>query len=117
MVYPSYIDSNFTLADGRRLPKEKCVENPTSKELADAATRLGFKTRHDENKRPPRDFWRSGRISVEFYVEGSQEKLPINPHITKRKNLLIALCEQVRVERKLKEEAAAARKKPQNKKK
>ena len=27
-IYPCYFDKNKTIAEGRRLPKENCIENP-----------------------------------------------------------------------------------------
>jgi hypothetical protein len=39
-VYPVYINSVKTVADGRRLPKAACVHNPTLRELHDICQAL-----------------------------------------------------------------------------
>jgi signal recognition particle subunit SRP19 len=33
IIYPAYIDAKKTLREGRRIPKEKAVENPTLPEI------------------------------------------------------------------------------------
>ncbi|KAL1441789.1 hypothetical protein MTO96_008296 [Rhipicephalus appendiculatus] len=42
-IYPAYINSKKTLAEGRRLPKSQCVENPTYQEIRDVLDATGFK--------------------------------------------------------------------------
>lgn len=51
---------------GRRLPKEKCIFDPSLKELQDAATDAGLqiKESNDKARFPRRAFVRSGYISV-----------------------------------------------------
>lgn len=42
-IYPAYINSKKTLAEGRRIPKEKAVENPTHQEIRDVLLAAGLK--------------------------------------------------------------------------
>jgi signal recognition particle subunit SRP19 len=42
VLYPAYIDAKKTLAEGRRIPKEKAVENPTLQEIQQVLTQLQF---------------------------------------------------------------------------
>ncbi|KOB71106.1 Signal recognition particle 19 kDa protein [Operophtera brumata] len=42
-IYPAYINSKKTLAEGRKLPKESCVENPTHQEIRDVLIATGLK--------------------------------------------------------------------------
>lgn len=42
-IYPAYINKKKTLAEGRRIAKEKCVENPTPQEMRDVLSATGFK--------------------------------------------------------------------------
>lgn len=35
IIYPVYIDKNKSLSEGRRIPKDKCVENPKASEIVD----------------------------------------------------------------------------------
>jgi hypothetical protein len=34
MIYPAYINKNFSLKQGRRISKEQAVENPNIQEMA-----------------------------------------------------------------------------------
>lgn len=43
-IYPAYINSKKTLAQGRRIPKDKCVENPTYQEMRDVLAAAGKQT-------------------------------------------------------------------------
>lgn len=42
-VYPAYINNKKTLAQGRKIAKEKCVENPTHQEIRDVLLAAGLK--------------------------------------------------------------------------
>lgn len=41
-IYPLYLNSKKTLAEGRRIKKEKAVENPTSQEIFDILQHAGL---------------------------------------------------------------------------
>ncbi|KAF7271159.1 hypothetical protein GWI33_015928 [Rhynchophorus ferrugineus] len=41
-IYPAYINSKKTRAEGRRLPKNKCAENPTYQEIRDVLVAAGL---------------------------------------------------------------------------
>lgn len=53
-IYPAYINSKKSRQEGRRLPKENCIENPTFQEIKDVLSvcnvRFGV-----ENKLYPRE--------------------------------------------------------------
>lgn len=42
-IYPAYINSKKTLAQGRRINKDKAVENPTHQEIRDVLVAAGMK--------------------------------------------------------------------------
>ena len=44
VVYPIYINSKKTVAEGRRIPIEKATEHPTPKEIFEACKYLGYET-------------------------------------------------------------------------
>jgi signal recognition particle subunit SRP19 len=48
-IYPAYINNKKTLAEGRRIPKDKAVENPTHQEIRDVLSAAGMKA-EVENK-------------------------------------------------------------------
>uniref|UniRef100_A0A3Q3NKY2 Signal recognition particle 19 kDa protein n=1 Tax=Labrus bergylta TaxID=56723 RepID=A0A3Q3NKY2_9LABR len=67
-VYPVYINSKKTLAEGRRIPAEKAVENPSCAEIRDVLTAAGLNV-YVENKMHPREWNRDvafrGRVRVQ----------------------------------------------------
>merc|ERR1711920_1021402 len=74
-LYPCYINSKKTLAEGRRLPKTQCVENPTLQEMDFVAKRLALDYRPEIRKRHPRDFWNIGRVRFRLPPSGLQVKV------------------------------------------
>lgn len=49
-IYPVYLNSCRTVKNGRRIPLENAVENPTVSEIIDAMTTLGFSLNKDMMK-------------------------------------------------------------------
>jgi len=68
-IYPIYINSKKTLAEGRRLPSSKCQDNPTTGEIAEACRQLGYDVIVEPDKAYSRDFTQKGRIKVLFLLE------------------------------------------------
>ncbi|MEM2160641.1 MAG: signal recognition particle subunit SRP19/SEC65 family protein [Candidatus Nitrosotenuis sp.] len=66
VIWLDYFNKNLTIRAGRRLPKEKCIFDPSLKELQDAATDAGLvlKESNDKARFPRRAFVRSGYIVV-----------------------------------------------------
>ncbi|CAG9559697.1 unnamed protein product [Danaus chrysippus] len=68
-IYPAYLNSKKTLAEGRKLPRDICVENPTHQEIRDVLFTTGLRI-GVENKLYPRERSKEmlyrGRIRVEL---------------------------------------------------
>ena len=66
VIWLNYFNKDLTIRAGRRLPKEKCIFEPSLKELQDAATDAGFTLKESNEKArfPRRPFVRSGYIVV-----------------------------------------------------
>ena len=64
VIWLDYYNKNLTKKMGRRLPKEKCIFDPSLKELSDAAVEAGFEMSESNDKArfPRRAFVRSGYI-------------------------------------------------------
>jgi signal recognition particle subunit SRP19 len=91
-IYPIYLDAKRPYASGqRRVARAKGLWWPLSKDIADAASRLGFGTLHEVNKSHPRDWENPGRVRVQWKKDG---KL-INPVIGTKKQLLEIICFQL----------------------
>lgn len=77
-IYPAYINSKKSRQEGRRLPKENCVENPTFQEIKDVLSvcnvRFGV-----ENKLYPRE---RSKVSPPS---------PANHNVSIQKNILFKL--------------------------
>ena len=64
VIWLDYFNKTLPRAKGRRLEKEKCVFDPSLKELSDAALAAGFEITETEDKvrYPKRPYVRSGYI-------------------------------------------------------
>lgn len=77
-VYPAYIDSTLTCAEGRRIGKGHGVAYPQLLEISDALRKLGLQHVVEGHKRYSRDFFKMGRVKVKILDEA---KNPFNPNI------------------------------------
>ncbi|ROL53699.1 Signal recognition particle 19 kDa protein [Anabarilius grahami] len=75
-IYPAYINSKKTLAEGRRIPAEKAVENPSCAEIRDVLTAAGLNVLL-ENKMYPREWNRDvqfrGRVRIQLKLEDGRK--------------------------------------------
>ncbi|XP_051524532.1 signal recognition particle 19 kDa protein [Myxocyprinus asiaticus] len=95
-IYPAYINSKKTLAEGRRIPVEKGVENPSCAEIRDVLTAAGLNVEVESVKMYPREWNRDaqfrGRVRVQLKLEdGSlcQDKF------TSRKDVMFYVAEMI----------------------
>ena len=65
-IYPAYINKNFSLKQGRRLAKEKAVDNPNIHEMAQCLALMKLKHCIEPNKKYPRDQLHQGRVRIQF---------------------------------------------------
>jgi len=69
-LYPSFINSKKSREEGRRLSKEKGVDNPTIHEINDVIAFEGLQTKIEKNKMytrdPLRDPVSQGRVRVQL---------------------------------------------------
>ncbi|XP_077297817.1 signal recognition particle 19 [Arctopsyche grandis] len=90
-IYPAYINSKKTIAEGRRVCKENCVENPTHQEIRDVLLAAGLKV-GVENKLYPRERSKEplqrGRIRVQLK---NDDGTPANSEYPTRDSLLVHL--------------------------
>ncbi|XP_028851017.1 signal recognition particle 19 kDa protein isoform X3 [Denticeps clupeoides] len=94
-IYPAYINSKRTLAEGRRIASEKAVENPTCAEIRDVLTAAGMNV-HVENKMYPREWNRDvqfrGRVRVQVKKEDGSLYLD---KFSSRKDVMFYLAEMI----------------------
>ena len=64
VIWLDYFNKNLKKSKGRRLGLEKCVFDPSLKELMDATTAVGFEIKESDDKVrfPKRPYVRSGYV-------------------------------------------------------
>ncbi|XP_023839230.1 signal recognition particle 19 kDa protein [Salvelinus sp. IW2-2015] len=94
-IYPSYVNSKKTLAEGRRIPAEKAVENPTCAEIRDVLTAAGANVLV-ENKMYSREWNRDvtfrGRVRVQLKQE---DGTLCSDKFASRKDVMIYCAEMI----------------------
>lgn len=94
-IYPAYIDVKKSVQDGRKIPKEHCVENPSYQEIRDVLMAANFNI-YVENKIYPRErskeLLHRGRVRVQLKHE---DGTPLNPDISNRRQALKYIGEMI----------------------
>ena len=94
-IYPAYLNSNKTRQEGRLLPKDKCVPNPSYLEIRDVLMAAGYQP-IVENKQYPRERSREvefrGRIRVQLRNDDGTPHLPQFPT---RESIMVHLGEMI----------------------
>uniref|UniRef100_A0A1B6GPZ7 Signal recognition particle 19 kDa protein n=1 Tax=Cuerna arida TaxID=1464854 RepID=A0A1B6GPZ7_9HEMI len=81
-IYPAYINSRKTTAEGRRIPKDKAVNNPTYQEIRDVLVAAGLKIGVEHkmySRETSKEIHLRGRIRVQLKSEDgylTNEKFP-----------------------------------------
>jgi signal recognition particle subunit SRP19 len=73
VLWIDYFNSTYSRENGRRVPQNKSVKDPTLEELVEAARRLGYNPEIVAAKYPSRMLIPSGYVSIE---KRSGEKKP-----------------------------------------
>lgn len=99
MIYPLYLNSKKSISKGRLIPFSRCVDNPTSKEIANVLTSGGFHIMLEDKKvhplEPSRDCLHLGRVRVRFWKDGPGKRELIYPEYSNRKSFLIFIADQI----------------------
>ncbi|XP_078177393.1 signal recognition particle 19 kDa protein-like [Carex rostrata] len=92
IIYPVYINSKKTVAEGRRISAAKACENPNCMEISDCCSHLKIPHAVEIDKAYPRDFMQVGRVRFQLKkADGSFW----NPAITSKKALMLQIAELV----------------------
>ncbi|KAH8922922.1 signal recognition particle, SRP19 subunit [Atractiella rhizophila] len=90
-VYPIYFDLKRPHKKGqRRVPNEKAVIYPLAQDIANAASRLGFRVVLEADKTHPADWANPGRVRIMLKNETTGK--PTNPRIPNRSQLLLRIA-------------------------
>lgn len=63
-IYPIYFDAKRPFNTCRRVPLSAAVQWPVSVDIANAASRLGWRVSHEQGKTHPRDWANPGRVKI-----------------------------------------------------
>ncbi|CAH1252319.1 signal recognition particle 19 kDa protein-like [Branchiostoma lanceolatum] len=95
-IYPAYINSRRTLPQGRRIPQEKGVDNPTATEIKDVLQAGGFNIVLENKAYAKELFHRDpnlrGRIRVQLKNDDGS---PINEKFPNRKSVYLYVAETI----------------------
>ncbi|XP_033098106.1 signal recognition particle 19 kDa protein-like [Anneissia japonica] len=92
-IYPAYVNSKKTAVQGRKIAKDKCVDNPTTHEIRDVCLAAGMmigvenKLYNREQNREPR-----GRIRIQMRNEDGTPRLP---QFATRKSIMYYIGESI----------------------
>uniref|UniRef100_A0A0A9D5K4 Signal recognition particle 19 kDa protein n=1 Tax=Arundo donax TaxID=35708 RepID=A0A0A9D5K4_ARUDO len=92
VIYPVYLNSKKTVAEGRRIAAAKACTDPTCIEIADSCSYLKIPHAIELDKAYPRDFFQVGRVRVQLKKDDGS---PVNPAIKTKKQLMIQIAELV----------------------
>nr|CAD1838178.1 unnamed protein product [Ananas comosus var. bracteatus] len=92
IIYPVYVNSKKTIAEGRRISAANACENPTCIEISDCCAHLKLPHAIELDKAYPRDFMQRGRVRVQLKRE---DGTLTNPAIATRKQLMLQIAELI----------------------
>lgn len=92
IIYPVYINSKKTLAEGRRIGVSQACENPTPAEIGDCCTHLKLNHALELEKAYSRDATQKGRVRVQLKKDDGSL---VNSDIPSRKILMLKVAELV----------------------
>ena len=91
IIWPSYINSEICLSDGRKISKKNSIKKPNINELYEAAKKLNLNPILESEKKYPKNFFENkGRIII------NKTKL------YKKKELLIIISKIIKENRNIK---------------
>jgi len=92
VVYPNYLNAKKSVAEGRRIPRERACDNPQIIEMLDSCVKGLKLSAQVEDKSYSRDWLVRGRIRVQ--LKDSNGK-PVYSDIPTRRVLMIKMAELI----------------------
>ncbi|MCL5069134.1 MAG: signal recognition particle subunit SRP19/SEC65 family protein [Thaumarchaeota archaeon] len=77
VLWTDYFNSSLSRSDGRRVPLDRSVKDPTVEELAEAARRFGFTPEASLSKHPRRMTVGSGYVNIPKKSDFTKSKVII----------------------------------------
>lgn len=92
VIYPVYINSKKTIAQGRRIGADRACQEPNCVEIGDCCNYLKLPCAIELDKAYPRDSTQRGRVRVQIKKEDGSF---VNPAISSRKTLMLKVADLV----------------------
>ena len=74
-IYPAYLDADLSRSEGRRVPTDDAVEDPTVDEIAKAVQQIGYDAVIEHDKTYSREYDQRGRVLVQGAEDASKNDL------------------------------------------
>jgi signal recognition particle subunit SRP19 len=75
VIWPAYLDASLSRAEGRRVPEDVAVEEPTVDEIATAVQQVGYDAVIEREMTYPREFEPRGRVLVKGADDSAKNDL------------------------------------------
>ena len=75
VIWPAYLDARLTRSEGRRVPTDLAVEDPTVDEIAQAVQQVGYDAVIEREKTYSREYEPRGRVLVKDADDASKSDL------------------------------------------
>ncbi len=86
VIWPTYLDSTKTRAEGRMVPKALAVEAPTADEIFDACSELKLMPTIESSKKMPGGWWeRPGRVLIPKKEKKMKSLLAVSKFIQRKR--------------------------------
>jgi signal recognition particle subunit SRP19 len=75
VIWPAYLDAERSRSEGRRVPLDLAVPEPTVDEIASAVQQVGYDAVIDRDRTYPREYEPRGRVVVKGADDASKSDL------------------------------------------
>jgi len=75
VIWPAYVDAGLTRSEGRRVPADVAVPEPTVDEIAKAVQQVGYDAVIERDKTYPREYEPRGRVLVKDADDATKSDL------------------------------------------
>ncbi|MFP4627088.1 MAG: signal recognition particle subunit SRP19 [Natronomonas sp.] len=75
VIWPAYLDAECTRSEGRRVPQDLAVPEPTADEIARAVQQVGYDAVIERDQSYPREYETRGRVLVKGADDASKSDL------------------------------------------
>jgi signal recognition particle subunit SRP19 len=75
VIWPAYLDAERSRSEGRRVPLDLAVPEPTVDEIASAVQQVGYDAVIDRERTYPREYEPRGRVVVKGADDASKSDL------------------------------------------